>query len=96
MEFAGTPERVSVLRGACLVRDRHRCVVSQSFDDGEATVRFETAGADAQDDDGNLLADEERPFDTLEVAHILPHSLTKREAEPELVIHLLTHRKSVS
>ncbi|PHH73972.1 hypothetical protein CDD83_4640 [Cordyceps sp. RAO-2017] len=83
-EFAGTPDRVSVLRGACLVRDRHRCVVSRRFDQAQALRRFESDGDNAQDDDGNLLKEETRPFDALEVAHILPHSLTKTNSSSQL------------
>lgn len=83
----GTPERMSTLRGACLVRDRHRCVVTRRFDSGAALKRFESAGDNAQDDDGNLL-DEEQPatFEPLEVAHILPHSLTRLGSGDELVL----------
>ncbi|KAK3690482.1 hypothetical protein B0T22DRAFT_515937 [Podospora appendiculata] len=75
--LVGTPERVSALRGACLVRDGHRCVVSRKFDLREALKRTEAHGDDARDDDGALLSEDINPIDTLEVAHILPHSLTK-------------------
>ncbi|KAK0749172.1 hypothetical protein B0T18DRAFT_321154 [Schizothecium vesticola] len=78
LELVGTPDRVSALRGACLVRDHHRCVVSRLFDHSEALHRFKRDGEDARDDDGHLLR-EERRVDTLEVAHILPHSLTKAQ-----------------
>ncbi|KAF2967331.1 hypothetical protein GQX73_g6277 [Xylaria multiplex] len=77
-DFTGTPYRVSTLRGACLVRDRHRCVVSRIFYQNEAIARIEKDGLDARDDDGNPLIGES--FDVLEVAHILPHSLTKPNA----------------
>ncbi|KAI0173167.1 hypothetical protein GGR52DRAFT_542148 [Hypoxylon sp. FL1284] len=81
--FVGTPARVSALRGDCLVRDRHRCVVTRKFDRHEARNRFNRDGNDAQDDDGNLLS--ETSFQGLEVAHILPHSLTKVDASSQLV-----------
>ena len=68
-------ERISALRGACLTRDRHRCVVTRKFDRKEALKRIKTARGDACDDDGNQLA-RDRSFETLEVCHILPHSLT--------------------
>ncbi|EJT68940.1 hypothetical protein GGTG_13528 [Gaeumannomyces tritici R3-111a-1] len=71
----GTPERVSTLRGTCLVRDRHRCVISRKFDTTEGRKRYEAAPGNARDDDGHLIGP--RDFRTLEVAHILPHSLTK-------------------
>lgn len=65
---AGTPERLSALRGACLVRDGHRCVVSRGFLRSEAERRYAEDGDDA------------KVFDKLEVAHILPHSLAKRRS----------------
>ncbi|KAG8664880.1 hypothetical protein FPOAC2_14577 [Fusarium poae] len=80
--FAGTPERVSALRGACLVRDRHRCVISRRFDQNEAFKRMSRYGDEARDDDGISLAGE--AFDALEVAHILPHSLTQVNASLQL------------
>ncbi|KAI0423039.1 hypothetical protein F5X98DRAFT_360154 [Xylaria grammica] len=76
------PSRVSALRGECLLRDRYRCVVSWKFDMHEATTRFNRDNDNARDDDGNLLEGE--PLDSLEVAHILPHSLTKVNANHEL------------
>ncbi|KAK0633309.1 hypothetical protein B0T14DRAFT_533546 [Immersiella caudata] len=59
--FVGTLEQISALRGTSLVRDRHRCVVSRRFDLKEAINRTEHAN----------------PMNTLEVARILPHSLTR-------------------
>ncbi|KAK1754159.1 hypothetical protein QBC47DRAFT_385899 [Echria macrotheca] len=82
-DFVGTLERVSELRGECLIRDRHRCVISRRFDQDEATKRMRKYGDDAKDDDGNLLSGETQ-FDSLEVAHILPHSLTSRDADSQL------------
>ena len=84
-EFAGTPDRVSALRGACLIRDRHRCIVSRKFDQVEAAARFQKDGDDARDDDGMSLVEDPQPFDVLEVAHIIPHSLTKTNASSQLV-----------
>lgn len=84
--FLGTQERVSALRGACLFRDRHRCVISRWFDETEALRRMDDArrhGGVARDNDGTPLAEEE-PFDSLEVAHILPHSLTQVNASKQL------------
>ncbi|KAK3372428.1 hypothetical protein B0H63DRAFT_496921 [Podospora didyma] len=80
----GTPERVSALRGACLVRDRHRCVISRRFDFDEALERIETHGDGARDDDGVLFSEDTSPMITLEVAHILPHSLTKADPSAQL------------
>ncbi|OTB09640.1 hypothetical protein M426DRAFT_6904 [Hypoxylon sp. CI-4A] len=74
-EVQGAAARVSALRGDCLVRDRHRCVVTRKFDRYEARSRFYRDGNDARDDDGTLLS--ETSFEGLEVAHILPHLLTK-------------------
>lgn len=82
--FTGTPDRVSALRGACLIRDRHRCVISRSFDLAEATNRIRIAGGNgARDDDGNPFREDDSLV-ALEVAHILPHSLMKTDAESEL------------
>ena len=73
---AGTTNRVATLRRECLTRDRHRCVISRRFDDGEAMRRVGREGEEsAQDDDGNYLKDEGGTFAPLEVAHIIPHSL---------------------
>ncbi|KAI0434260.1 hypothetical protein F5Y09DRAFT_265746 [Xylaria sp. FL1042] len=79
--FVGTPDRLSRLRGACLVRDRHRCVITRRFDYVEARNRTRQNGDDARDDDGALL---QAPTDRLEVAHILPHSLMKADVDGEL------------
>ncbi|EPE06821.1 hypothetical protein F503_03248 [Ophiostoma piceae UAMH 11346] len=81
--FVGTSERLSALRGTCLVRDRFRCVVSRRFSANEWIERVNKHGDDACDDDGNLLLEEDQ-FDHLEVAHILPHSLTRANANAEL------------
>ncbi|KAJ5971713.1 uncharacterized protein N7479_001631 [Penicillium vulpinum] len=73
----GTRQRVSVLRQKCLMRDRHRCVVSRKFDRAAARKRFEENAESCADDDGNPLKDESSDqFQYLEVAHILPHCLT--------------------
>ncbi|KAI1360322.1 hypothetical protein F5Y08DRAFT_51778 [Xylaria arbuscula] len=82
--FAGTPERLSALRGACLIRDHHRCVISHRFDRTEALARMRKDGERrALDDDGNLLSRERRAA-PLEVAHIIPHSLMTVAANSEL------------
>ncbi|KAF2963341.1 hypothetical protein GQX73_g10224 [Xylaria multiplex] len=83
--FAGTPDRLSALRGACLVRDRHRCIISHSFDSSEAQARMDKAGeTNALDDDGHLLYQDPIRPGPLEVAHIIPHSLMKLDANSEL------------
>ncbi|KAL8329816.1 hypothetical protein RB597_005210 [Gaeumannomyces tritici] len=69
----GTPDRVSTLRGTCLVRDRHRCVISRKFDSVEGYDRHQ-AGV-ARDDDGLPIGPHD--LQLLEVAHILPHSLAQ-------------------
>ncbi|KAK0734182.1 hypothetical protein B0T26DRAFT_736936 [Lasiosphaeria miniovina] len=77
-------DRVSALRGACLIRDRRRCVVSRRFDIVEAIERIKADGDDARYDDG-LPLNNVSPFDRLEVAHILPHSLTK--VDPDALLN---------
>ena len=75
-QLAGTTQRVAALREDCLIRDRHRCVISRKFDDAEAGKRVGHEGDDnAKDDDGHLLRYEAGTFSPLEVAHIIPHSL---------------------
>ncbi|EGX88464.1 hypothetical protein CCM_08508 [Cordyceps militaris CM01] len=76
--FVGTSARLKTLRGDCLVRDRHRCVISRRFDQAVAVKRMQAKPNDARDDDHMLLVGE---FDSLEVAHILPHSLIKPNAD---------------
>ncbi|KAK5989035.1 hypothetical protein PT974_10533 [Cladobotryum mycophilum] len=80
--FTGTSARLKSLRGDCLVRDRHRCVISRRFDQAQAVKRMQKAANDARDDDNGLLTGE--VFETLEVAHILPHSLMKSNPGSEL------------
>lgn len=92
MEFVGTPERISALRGACLIRDRHRCIVTRNFDRNEAIRRYTSDSDNARDDDGNLLLEQPRAFEPLEVAHILPHSLTKLGRNEELVRSLVAYK----
>ncbi|KAI8711324.1 HNHc domain-containing protein [Fusarium sp. LHS14.1] len=79
-------ERVASLRRDCLIRDRHRCVISRNFYLNEADRRFENNGDDfALDDKRQLLRDQDLgSFAELEVAHILPHSLNTLTANPEL------------
>ncbi|OAA63445.1 hypothetical protein SPI_03608 [Niveomyces insectorum RCEF 264] len=81
--FVGTPDRLSALRGACLVRDRHRCVISRAFSTTAFFSRSKKDGDNAQDDDGVLFSQlDMRQVDRLEVAHILPHALTKSSTGP--------------
>jgi HNH endonuclease len=73
-QLTGTTQRISTLRRDCLIRDRHRCVISRKFDLQEAENRTKKDGDNFKDDDGYWLRDE-IDFEVLEVAHILPHSL---------------------
>ncbi|KAM5468564.1 hypothetical protein MferCBS49748_003321 [Microsporum ferrugineum] len=82
-DITGTSERVSYLRALCLVRDHHRCVISRVFDAQQAVVRMTQYGLNAQDDDGNLIIDGDRG-EVLDIAHILPHSLTKVDENLQL------------
>ena len=87
---AATTQRLATLRRDSLIRDRHRCVISRSFDFDEATERVRHDREEARDDDGNLLKDENGAFAALEVAHIIPHSLmTVRSGESVMVCWLL-------
>ncbi|QSS50023.1 hypothetical protein I7I53_10569 [Histoplasma capsulatum var. duboisii H88] len=100
----GTKQRISVLRHNCLVRDHHRCVVTRKFDITEARMRL-ARDKNCMDDDGKLLETEQRDnFQYLEVAHILPHCLTKVASGDEDLVRmnpaaprvLLTHLKAES
>jgi hypothetical protein len=71
----GTTQRLSSLRKACLIRDRHRCTISRRFDANEVVNRYNTLGDGAKDDDDRLIKDEEEEPADLEVAHIIPHFL---------------------
>ncbi|KAK5988516.1 hypothetical protein PT974_09999 [Cladobotryum mycophilum] len=77
--LVGTPDRLSSLRGDCLIRDRHRCVISRKFDLKEARARMRGNPNNAHDDDGNELVARTDLFALLEVAHIMPHALMKSE-----------------
>jgi len=39
-DFVGIPEGLSTLRGACIARDRHRCVITYAFDTMETKERW--------------------------------------------------------
>ncbi|RBR09925.1 uncharacterized protein FIESC28_09671 [Fusarium coffeatum] len=83
--FSDTPERLATLRGACLIRDWHRGVISRKFDRAEALKRFQQHGDNkAVDQDDVPLAEPGQMFDYLEVAHILSHSLTQLNSSKEL------------
>ena len=86
-EFVGTPERLGALRGLCLTRDRHRCVITRAFDSVRVREQLRIRQNPPRDDDGNVL-DPRDGYSHLEVAHILPFSLTKAEGGGELVCGL--------
>lgn len=75
-DFVGTPERLSALRGFCLIRDHHRCVITRAFDRQQLRERLREPPA--KDDKGNLLNTSDN-YNHLEVAHIIPFALTKDE-----------------
>ncbi|KAK2741512.1 hypothetical protein FQN55_008264 [Onygenales sp. PD_40] len=80
-DYTGTPERISTLHTLCLIRDRHRCVVSRKFNVKEAAERL-SQDMNAQDEEGNPLR--EQAFDVLEAAHILPHALMQVDKDLKL------------
>ncbi|KIH92443.1 hypothetical protein SPBR_02859 [Sporothrix brasiliensis 5110] len=82
----GSGHRLKALRRDCLIRDRHRCVVTRKFDRNEARKRYERDGENAEDDDGHILTqDNMQQFANLEVAHILPHSLMTHEGSSDMI-----------
>ncbi|KAJ5677682.1 uncharacterized protein N7477_003315 [Penicillium maclennaniae] len=88
----GTRQRVSALRHNCLIRDRHRCVVSRKFDRVAARERFAENAESCADDDGNLLKNKSSDqFQFLEVAYILPYCLTTvASSESDLVCPIVS------
>ena len=82
-DAAETQNRLKGLREKCLIRDRHRCVVTRKFDISEAVRRNRREGANSKDDDGRLLHLETDAPDALQVAHILPHSLMSDKGQKE-------------
>lgn len=84
--MTGVSGRLSSLRRDCLIRDRHRCVITRRFDLREALIRDDRDDINAKDDDGNWLRDEIEDPEFLEVAHILPHSLlSSKDGNSQLV-----------
>ncbi|TWU70515.1 hypothetical protein ED733_000556 [Metarhizium rileyi] len=79
-DFIGTPERLSTLRGDCLIRDMHRCVISRAFDMSKAR-ELESLERQILDDEGKPIEDDNISY--LEVAHILPHLLVHVRSETE-------------
>ena len=71
---SGSKHRDLKLRPSCLIRDGHRCIVSQKFDVWMAMRRTRREGQGVRDDDGLQVTLEER--DILQVCHIIPYSLT--------------------
>ncbi|KAH1523433.1 hypothetical protein KXX29_007927 [Aspergillus fumigatus] len=91
----GTPQRVSNLRQACLIRDRHRCAINRKFEAQEGQRRYKRDGPNLKDDDGKSLLEERDNMAFLEVAHIIPHSLmslTSEEGEGETYSKLMAYR----
>lgn len=82
-DVAETKNRLNGLRKQCLIRDRHRCVITRKFDLSEALNRDKHEGANAKDDDDHLLHMETDDPVTLQVAHILPHSLMSSDGQKE-------------
>lgn len=68
--------RLDSLRSECLERDGHRCVITGTFDVKTAELRDREFPGNARDDDGRLFDDERDVFADVELAHIIPRSLT--------------------
>ncbi|GBF66797.1 hypothetical protein TMEN_9518 [Trichophyton mentagrophytes] len=91
-----TKRRISALRHDCLVRDHHRCVVTRKFDITEARKRI-AIDKNCTDDDGRPLKTEQRGnFQYLEIAHILPHCLTKVASGDEDLVGIIPATSSIS
>lgn len=71
-------------------------MISQKFDIREAMERVKQEGDNAKDDDGQLLIHESERPEYLEVAHILPHSLTSLAASgnDSYLVYLICNRNA--
>lgn len=65
-------------------------MISRVFDQKEVLISWRQHGDDARDDEGNRLMGQPSMF--LEVAHILPHSLTQANANSQLVSNLVQEK----
>ncbi|EHK43051.1 hypothetical protein TRIATDRAFT_166868, partial [Trichoderma atroviride IMI 206040] len=75
------PDLITDPREDCLIRDRHRCIITHAFDFDEAVTRHKEQTNEAKDDEGRPLFGGNR-FLHLEAAPILPHSLAEIGSDP--------------
>ncbi len=71
--LVGTTKQLSLLGAKCLIRDRHRYVISRQIDITEAESRFEIMGINAIDDDRLPLANRDMGY--VKAIYIIPHTL---------------------
>lgn len=80
------PDLITDPREDCLIRDRHRCIITQAFDFDEAVTRHKQHAGEAKDDEGVSLFPGGDPFLHLEAAPVLPHSLAEIESTPSELV----------
>lgn len=80
----------------CYVRDRYRCVVTGTFDTGEAYKRLNRYGDCCRDDNGDMLWPDDEAMEFLKVAHIVPHALmsSTNMDDPKLVCTCCTEHRT--
>jgi hypothetical protein len=71
-----TIQRLLNLRRDCLIRDRHRYIISYKFNIREEKERTKRDNNNIKDNDGQLLKHDRKGAEFLEVVYILPYSLT--------------------
>lgn len=81
------PDLITDPREDCLIRDRHRCIITHAFDFDEAVTRHKQHANDALDDEGRSLFGGNH-FLHLEAAPILPHSLAEIGSSPSEEVRL--------
>ncbi|PTB45339.1 uncharacterized protein TrAFT101_000792 [Trichoderma asperellum] len=82
MSQPAVPDLITDPREDCLIRDRHRCVITQAFDFDEAVSRHKQYADEAKDDEERSLFKGGNHFLHLEAAPVLPHSLAEIGSSP--------------
>lgn len=88
MSQPAVPDLITDPREDCLIRDRHRCIITHAFDFDEAVSRHKQYAAEAIDDGGASLFRGGNHFLHLEAAPILPHSLAEIGSSPSELVRL--------
>lgn len=96
MSQPAVPDLITDPREDCLIRDRHRCVITQAFDFDEAVSRHKQYADEAKDDEERSLFKGGNHFLHLEAAPVLPHSLAEIGSSPSELVRLQLWARSDS